>query len=151
MLADPKAHDAISEFHTQWLDYNRIGNITKDAALFPDYSPAIGTMMREEMSTFIDHAVFDDGGGFATLMTAPYSYMPPELASALPRIPCIPIGWAEAELLLDRLAPRPDVGHDRQRFKLRNELRNLSLRLSCGNFDFNRRTVKRRSRISEIG
>lgn len=32
-----------------------------------------------------------------------------ELASALPRIPCIPIGWAEAELLLDRLAPRPDV------------------------------------------
>ncbi len=81
MLADPKAHDAISEFHTQWLDYNRIGNITKDAALFPDYSPAIGTMMREEMNAFIDHAVFDDGGGFATLMTAPASYMPPELAT----------------------------------------------------------------------
>ena len=81
MLADPKARAAITEFHTQWLDYNRIGNITKDAALFPDYSPAIGTMMREEMSTFIDHAVFDEGGGFATLMTAPTSYMPPELAT----------------------------------------------------------------------
>ncbi len=81
MLEGPKAHAAITEFHTQWLDYDRIGNITKDAALFPDYSPAIGTMMREEMSTFIDHAVFDDGGGFATLMTAPYSYMAPELAT----------------------------------------------------------------------
>jgi hypothetical protein len=81
MLDDPKAHDAIAEFHLQWLDYDRIGNITKDAALFPDYSPAIGTMMREEMRAFVEHAVFDEGGGLATLLTAPYSYMPPELAT----------------------------------------------------------------------
>jgi len=81
MLDDPKAKAAINEFHTQWLDYDRIGNITKDASLFPDYSPAIGTMMREEMNEFIDHAIFDENGGFATLMTAPYSYMAPELAT----------------------------------------------------------------------
>ena len=81
LVNDPKAHAAVTEFHTQWLDFDRIGNITKDAALFPDYSPAIGSMMREEMRTFIDHAVFDDGGGFATMMSAPYSYMPPELAT----------------------------------------------------------------------
>lgn len=81
MLDDPKAKTAINEFHTQWLDYDRIGNITKDAALFPDYSPAIGTMMREEMNEFIDHAIFDEDGGFATLMTAPHSYMAPELAT----------------------------------------------------------------------
>lgn len=81
MLADPRAHDAIREFHLQWLDYDRIGNITKDAALFPDYSPAIGQMMREEVQAFIDHAVFDEEGDLATLLTAPYSYMPPELAA----------------------------------------------------------------------
>lgn len=81
MLADPRAHDAIREFHTQWLDYDRIGNITKDASLFPDYSPAVGQMMREEMRTFVDHAVFEGGGDLATLLTAPYSFMPPELAT----------------------------------------------------------------------
>lgn len=81
MLDDPKAHDAIEEFHKQWLDYDRIGNITKDTALFPDYSPAIGQLMREEMRAFIDHAVFEQGGDFATLMTASYSFMPPELAT----------------------------------------------------------------------
>jgi Protein of unknown function (DUF1592)/Protein of unknown function (DUF1588)/Protein of unknown function (DUF1595)/Protein of unknown function (DUF1587)/Protein of unknown function (DUF1585) len=81
MIADPKARDALREFHTQWLDYDRIGNITKDAALFPDYSPAIGQMMREEMNAFIDHAVFEGEGDFASLLTAPYSYMPPELAA----------------------------------------------------------------------
>src|SRR6188472_4384380 len=30
-----------------------------------------------------------------------------ELASALPTIPCTPIGWAEAKMLTDRLAPAP--------------------------------------------
>ena len=80
MLDDPKAKDAIAEFHTQWLDYDRIGNITKDPALFPEYSPAIGQMMREEMTTFIEHAVFEEGD-FATLLTAPYSFMTPELAT----------------------------------------------------------------------
>jgi hypothetical protein len=81
LLADPRARAAIEEFHTQWLDYDRIGNITKDAMLFPDYSPAIGQMMREEMRAFVDHSIFDGGGDFATLMTAPYSFMPPELAT----------------------------------------------------------------------
>lgn len=80
MLDDPKARDAIAEFHAQWLDYDRIGNITKDAMLFPDYSPAIGQMMREEVRAFVDHAVFDGQGDLATLLTAPYSVMPPELA-----------------------------------------------------------------------
>lgn len=81
MLADPKARDAIEEFHTQWLDYDRIGNITKDTALFPDYSPAIGQMMREEMRAFIEHAIFEGKGDLATMLTAPYSIMPPELAT----------------------------------------------------------------------
>lgn len=81
MLDDPKARLAINEFHTQWLDYDRIGNITKDPALFPDYSPAIGQLMRQEMNEFVDHAIFDENGGFATLMTAPYSFMAPELAT----------------------------------------------------------------------
>jgi hypothetical protein len=81
LLDDPRARDAIEEFHAQWLDYDRIGNITKDAMLFPDYSPAIGQMMREEMRAFVDHAVFEAGGDLATLLTAPYSYMPPELAT----------------------------------------------------------------------
>jgi hypothetical protein len=81
MLNDPKAHAAITEFHTEWLDYDRIGNITKDPALFPEYSPAIGKMMREEMTAFVDHAIFDEDGGFASLMTAPRSYMDPQLAT----------------------------------------------------------------------
>lgn len=81
MLDDPKAHDAVRELHAQWLDYGRIGNIAKDAMLFPEYSTAIGAMMKEEMRAFIEHAVFDEGGGLSTMLTSSTSYMPPELAA----------------------------------------------------------------------
>lgn len=35
-----------------------------------------------------------------------------ELANALPKIPCMPIGWAEAQMLTDHLAPRETAGAD---------------------------------------
>ena len=79
MLDDPKARDAVAAFHEEWLDYGRVQNVTKDMALYPEWSPAIGAAMREEMRVFIDHVVFDGEGDFRTLMTAPYTFASPEL------------------------------------------------------------------------
>ncbi len=81
MLESPKARAVVAEFHRQWLDYERVGNITKDAALFPDWSPAVGDLMTAETSAFIEHAIFDDGGDLTTLLTAPYSFVNEDLAS----------------------------------------------------------------------
>lgn len=81
MLDDPKARDAVAAFHQEWLDYDRVQNITKDMALYPEWSPAIGAAMREEMRVFIDHVVFDGEGDFRTLMTAPYTFASPELGA----------------------------------------------------------------------
>ncbi len=80
MLADPRARDAVATFHQQWLDYDRVNNVTKDPELFPEWSPAIGALMREEMMTFVDHVVFDGPGDFGTLLTANYTFANGELA-----------------------------------------------------------------------
>jgi hypothetical protein len=80
MLEDPRARILVAEFHKQWLDYERVANVTKDPALFPDWSPAIGQLMAEETRTFIDGVIFGDEGTLTTLLTAPYSYMNSELA-----------------------------------------------------------------------
>jgi hypothetical protein len=80
MLADPRARDAVATFHQQWLDYDRVNNVTKDPELFPEWSPAIGALMREEMMTFVDHVVFDGPGDFGTLLTANYTFANSELA-----------------------------------------------------------------------
>jgi hypothetical protein len=85
MLDDPRARQVVADFHAQWLDYDRIAGVSKNAALFPDWSPEIGELMRQETAAFIEHAVFPDGadggGSLHTLLTAPYSYMNEELAS----------------------------------------------------------------------
>jgi hypothetical protein len=81
MLDSPKARVMVTEFHRQWLDYERIANVTKDAALFPDWSPAVGDLMIAETAAFIEHAILDDEGSLTTLLTAPYSYMNEELAT----------------------------------------------------------------------
>jgi hypothetical protein len=81
MLADPKARDAVTVFHRQWLDYDRLNNVTKDAALYPDWSPAIGALMQEEMQRFIGDVVFSGPGDLGTLLTADYTYANDELAN----------------------------------------------------------------------
>jgi hypothetical protein len=81
MLQDPKAHDAVATFHEQWLDYERIANVGKDAAAFPDWNDAIGPLMREETRRFLDDAVFGEGAGLASLLGSPDTFLDPTLAT----------------------------------------------------------------------
>jgi hypothetical protein len=81
MLDDPRARAAVENFHAQWLDYYRIASVGKNAALFPDWSPAIGQLMHEETRSFIEHVVFDGEGTIDALLGAPYSFMNAELAA----------------------------------------------------------------------
>jgi hypothetical protein len=81
MLELPQARDSVRNFHQQWLDYDRIANVGKSEELFPDWSTAIGQLMREETETFLDQVIFEGEGNLDALLTAPYSYMNAELAA----------------------------------------------------------------------
>jgi len=82
MLEDPRARDAVANFHAQWLGLGRITTITKDAAIYPAYSPALRPLWQKETLSFLDHVVFDDAkGDVKTMLTAPYSMMNAELAA----------------------------------------------------------------------
>jgi hypothetical protein len=80
MLEDPKAHDAVSNFHEQWLDYGRIANVGKDALAYPEWSAEIGPLMFEETRRFLDEAVFGVGAGLSYLLTSPNTFLNPRLA-----------------------------------------------------------------------
>jgi Protein of unknown function (DUF1592)/Protein of unknown function (DUF1588)/Protein of unknown function (DUF1587)/Protein of unknown function (DUF1595)/Protein of unknown function (DUF1585) len=81
MLDEPRAREATGDFHQQWLHYDRIASVGKDAALFPAWSSSVGQLMRAETSAFIDHVVFEEGGDLHALLTAPYSFMNKDLAA----------------------------------------------------------------------
>jgi hypothetical protein len=81
MLDDPKAREAIANFHTQWLTLGKIDTINKDASAYPSYYEGLRPLWKEETLAFLDHVVFDGEGDVATMFTAPYTMMNEELAT----------------------------------------------------------------------
>ncbi len=80
LLADPRAHATVRDFHEQWLQLDRWEDLQKDADAFPQWDPAIGLAAREETRRFVER-VFDEGGGYAELLSSPSSVVNAELAA----------------------------------------------------------------------
>jgi hypothetical protein len=80
MLLLPQAHSAVAEFHNEWLDLNNIAGATKDATLFPKWTPMLNAEVRQEAATFVEQTFWTDGK-LETLLTAPYSYLNSDLAA----------------------------------------------------------------------
>lgn len=79
MLADPRAHDSLDEFVSQWLRFDRLLTASKDRRKFPFYTRETANAMTTEARTFVSDLVWNDGN-FMTLFTADYGYVTPDLA-----------------------------------------------------------------------
>jgi hypothetical protein len=79
MLADPRAHDSLDEFVSQWLRFDRLLTASKDRRKFPFFTRETATAMTTEARTFVSDLVWNDGD-FMNLFTADYGYVSPELA-----------------------------------------------------------------------
>jgi len=79
MLADPRAHESLDEFVSQWLRFDRLTTANKDRRRFPYFTRETASAMITEARTFISDLVWNDGS-FMDLFTANYGYVSPELA-----------------------------------------------------------------------
>jgi hypothetical protein len=79
LLADPKAHEALDEFVSQWLRFDRLLTASKDRRKFPLYTRETANAMTQEALTFVSDLVWNNGN-FMTLFNAPYGYMNGDLA-----------------------------------------------------------------------
>jgi Protein of unknown function (DUF1592)/Protein of unknown function (DUF1588)/Protein of unknown function (DUF1595)/Protein of unknown function (DUF1587)/Protein of unknown function (DUF1585) len=75
MLADERAADALSDFHSQWLQMERYGNLQPDPAVFPNFSRDIGPDLKEENRRFVTDIVITQGKGLKALLTTPVTYV----------------------------------------------------------------------------
>jgi hypothetical protein len=85
MLKDPRAQQALDEFVSQWLRFDRALNTVKDRRLFPQFNPGLAAAMTEETRRLVAHLVWDRKD-FRELFTAEYSFLNSDLAS-LYRLP----------------------------------------------------------------
>ena len=81
LLADGRATDPVSDFHAQWLDLRKLTNLQKNTDVFPNYKPEMAGAMAEETQRFIHQVIFELGGDYAALMTAPFTYVNADLAT----------------------------------------------------------------------
>jgi hypothetical protein len=81
MLEDPKAKDAIRNFHTQWLLLTHIDTIAKDTTIYPLYNDALRPLWKEEVQQFIEHVILQGEGTLNALLTADYTFVNAELAA----------------------------------------------------------------------
>ncbi len=80
MLDQPHAHEALDEFTSQWLRFDRLTTASKDRRKFPLYTRETARAMTDEARAFISDLVWN-GRNFMTAFTADYGYVSPELAS----------------------------------------------------------------------
>jgi uncharacterized protein DUF1592/uncharacterized protein DUF1588/uncharacterized protein DUF1587/uncharacterized protein DUF1595/uncharacterized protein DUF1585 len=79
MLADTRAKEALDEFSSQWLRFDRGAATTKDRRAFPQFNPGVALAMTEEARRFVADLVWNDRN-FTELFTAEYGYMNGDLA-----------------------------------------------------------------------
>jgi hypothetical protein len=80
MLAAPKAREIVASFHEQWLELDHIGDLEKDAAVYPGFTATIAKGMRAEVTAFLNDVTWQGGGDLTALFAAPYTFVDKALA-----------------------------------------------------------------------
>src|SRR4051812_23198971 len=80
LLADPRAADAISDFHLQWLDVDGLPLAPPKDPRFKDYTPVLTRAMLDETARFTSEMVLSADGNLARLLTANPAVTDPALA-----------------------------------------------------------------------
>jgi hypothetical protein len=80
MVDDPRTRSKVSEFQDEWLRVDEIDAVQKESNVFPDFTPAVAALMRQETSRFLDYVVWEGDGDLETILTAPYTFLNGPLA-----------------------------------------------------------------------
>jgi hypothetical protein len=80
MVADPRAKEALNQFVTQWLRFDRLLNTVKDRAEFPMFNPELAAAMTEETLRLVSDAVWNDRD-FMTVFRSDYGFLNSDLAN----------------------------------------------------------------------
>jgi len=80
LLGLPRARERIGLFFTEWLYLRNIERMQKDPVLYPNYSLELGPLLEHQVQLFGTSVILDQGGSATDLLTAPYTFMSPELA-----------------------------------------------------------------------
>ncbi len=71
----PEFRGVLLHFADQWLGLAGLGNLKKDATLYPEFDSAVQDSMAEETRRFFSSVVLEERGNVASVLTAPYTFV----------------------------------------------------------------------------
>ena len=74
LLQTSSAKANLRQFFHQWLATNRLSTLTKDAAVYPDFNPALAASMTGELDRFYDDVLWNKSGSLRELFTSNASF-----------------------------------------------------------------------------
>jgi len=80
MLDDPRAENAVRQFHRQWLGLDDFDSVVKDGDTFPAFEDSMTGDWRASLQRFVTEQYLSDDGNFRALMTSPSVYLSDQLA-----------------------------------------------------------------------
>jgi len=80
MLDHPRARQALDEFVSQWMRFDRLLTASKDRRRFPQFTRETALAMTEETRVFLSDLVWNDRN-FMDLFTADYGFLNADLAA----------------------------------------------------------------------
>jgi hypothetical protein len=87
MLADPRAHDAVTDFYTQWFGVADFDGLVRQGQGV-ESSAAYGASWRQSLLDFAEHTFWTQGGTVESLFTSSAVFLDPPLA-ALYELPTV--------------------------------------------------------------
>lgn len=72
MLADPRARAKMRVFLHQWLQVNHSEDFSKDAKMYPEFTPDLVSDLRTSLNLFIDGVVWSERSDYRELLLADY-------------------------------------------------------------------------------
>ena len=81
LLTRAEARTAITTFYDVLYKLRDLPTTTKDAALFPEFTPALGDSMRQETLRFFEDVIFDQNADYRTIFSADYTFMDANVAA----------------------------------------------------------------------
>lgn len=79
MLEDKRARQAVDEFFSQWLRFDRMVGAAKDDGRYPAFTPELAAMMVQETKMLLGDLVWENRN-FMDAFTADYSFLNADLA-----------------------------------------------------------------------
>lgn len=81
LLASPRARDAVVTFYSEYLNFDRFASLSKNAELYPEYTPELVTGMKGEILNLFAWIVFDQKADYRDILTTTVTFVNPQLAA----------------------------------------------------------------------